>query len=133
MKKKISISIMVILLLFISCIPVFATTSNYYLPAQQIWTASGVETRTGNYSYVQIGCDSVYPLEGADNFKKIQARIRNVDKAVIMNGSYVVLTEGAGLTNVTIKEGYLGTSTVFFQFRGNSQEAAYAVVTYYAK
>lgn len=50
-----------------------------------------------------------------------------------MNNAYVVLTEGNGLTSITIKEGYLSTRNVFFQFRGNSQEAAYAVVDTYAK
>lgn len=76
MKKKIGISIIAFLLFCVSSIPVLAVTNySIYLPAQQIWTAALVETRTGNYSYVRVGCSSVYPLSGEDNFRKIQARI----------------------------------------------------------
>lgn len=134
MKKKISILIAAFLLVCISSIPVLAATDvNLYIPAQQVWTAGLIEARTGNYSYVQVGCDSVYPLQGSDNFKKIQAQIRNPDQAVIMSNSYAILTEGNGLSKITIKEGYLSTRNVFFHFRGNSSEAAYAVVDYHAK
>ena len=137
MKKRMIICATALVLSCASFISAFAKSNVVvYLPVNQIWSAASLENRTGNYSYVQVGCDSVYPTSGTDNFTKIQARIcRNNSGTLqlLMNKSYIVLTEGAGLSKIYIKEGYLNTTTVHFQFRGNSSSAAEAVVDYYAK
>lgn len=102
--KKLLSCIAVLGIVCITYMPVSAQSNKtILLPKNQVWTQSYSENRTGNYSYVQVGCDSVYPLNGD------------------------------ALSSIDIKEGYLKTTKVRFQFRGNSKEAANAVVDYYGK
>lgn len=135
--KKYLTFIVTMLTICMMSITAFAASTNvfnkeYYIPAQQIWTASAPVDRSVNYSYVSASLSTVYPLHGSDNFKKIQARIVTLtDKPVcIMTSSYEVLTEGDGYFKLKIMEGYLSLKTVWIQFRGNSDSAAYAVVNY---
>lgn len=108
-----------------------ATNVVISLPKDQAWTSRRSMTRTGNYSYVQASCDSVYPTDGgSDNFSKIQARIVDSSGTLIMTKDYVVLKEGDGYQDLDIKEGYQALSPVYIQFRGNSSSAAEAVVNY---
>lgn len=100
------------------------------LPKDQAWTESKSVSRSGAYSYVWASLDSVYPTGGSDNFSKIQARVVNFKGVLIMTSSYKVLNEGDGYQELYIKEGYLANKTVYIQFRGNSNEAAEAVVNY---
>lgn len=134
--KKRWISIMVVTVMFIlNTVSTFAASNvSVYLPASQVWTASLLDQRSGAYYDVMMNLDSVYPTGNAtDNYQKIQARIRNSDGITIMNGNYVVLNETENAQYIMIKNGYIKTETVFFQFRGNTNSAAYAVVDYDAR
>lgn len=131
MKRKIVTTLTVCGLLFINTIPALgAYNKAIVLPANQSWVTAGSETRTKNYSYVKAGCDTVYPASGKDNFRKIQVRLRNGNNTVVSLYSYEVLTEGTGLQQIEMKQGYLATSPVTFQFRGNSSSGANAIVDY---
>lgn len=134
--KKRWISIMVVSVMFIlNTVSTFAANNvSVYLPANQVWTASLLDQRSGAYNNVMMKLDSVYPTGNAtDNYQKIQARIRNSDGDIIMNSSYVTLSETENTQYIPIKNGYLNTETVFFQFRGNTSAAANAVVDYDAR
>lgn len=101
------------------------------LPKNQVWTGKYSVTRSGNVSYVFASLDSVYPASGTDNYEKIQARIVNGQGTMILrDGSYATLKEGTGYQKLYIKDGYLNEKTVYLQFRGNSNDAAEAVVNY---
>ena len=111
--------------------PVFASGSQTIsIPKNQNWTSKYSDSRSKSYSYVSAGCESVYPSTGDDNFKKIQVRVVTSQGMLIMNDSYKVLEEGKGVSEIDVKEGYLGLEQVSFQFRGNSNSAAKAVVNY---
>ena len=132
--KKHRISILVALgMIMITCMPVFATSRTIELPSNQVWTAKFSEPRTGRYSQVAAECDSVYPLSGSDNFTRIQCRVVNQSGTVITGNDYYRLTEGMPSTYITIEEGYLNLSVVYFQFRGNTPSPAYTVVSYYGR
>lgn len=103
------------------------------LPENQVWTSGASIQRTGNYSYVWAGCDSVYPKSGTDNFSKIQARIVDSSGVLIMSKDYEVLSEESPIdTRLFIKEGYLNNRIVYIQFRGNTNKPAEAIVDYYS-
>lgn len=132
--KKHRISILVALgMIMITCMPIFATSRTIELPSNQVWTAKFSEPRTGKYSQVSAKCDSVYPPSGSDNFTQIQCRVVNQSGTVISEQSFYRLTEGTPSTYITLKEGYLNLSVVYFQFRGNSSQPANAAVTYYGR
>lgn len=101
-----------------------------YLPANQLWSGSYSVSRSGAYGYVSVECNSVYPLSGEDNFTQIQACVVSNSNMLLMDDPFVRLTEGAGMTQIKIKEGYLNYKTVYFKFRGNSSSAANTVVSY---
>lgn len=132
-KKKRLTTVFVVMAMFcmMSMSVLAATNVVISLPKDQAWTTKRSMTRTGNYSYVQASCDSVYPTDGStDLFSKIQARIINSSGTLIMTKDYVSLKEGDGYQDLNIKEGYLADKTVYIQFRGNTNSAAEAVVNY---
>lgn len=102
------------------------------LAANQVWTGGYSVTRSGRYSYVSAGLDTVFPSEGNDNFERIQVRVTQFRYGfdALNEEGVVTLKEGSGYQNLTIKEGYLNCTTVYFQFRGNSNKAAEAIVNY---
>ena len=107
------------------------------LPAGQVWVTAGSDMRSGEYSYVKAKNHSVYPTSGIDFFKVIQCRITTINGALLCDSSYYRLNEvnNEGYDNFTkidIREGYLNTERVYFQFRGNTNEGANAVVSYFA-
>ena len=130
MKKLVTI-ITVWAMAFVMAIPSFAAyKQTISLPKNQQWATAGDINRSGNYSTVKARCHSVYPDSGADFFGKIQCRVTNKNGTEISDKVYT-LDEGASdYTKITIKEGYLATSPVTFQFRGNKDAAANAVVSY---
>lgn len=132
MKKKIIISFILTLMIVLNGMSTFAAVSNksITIQADQVWSISLSDKRSTNYSHVSAGCDTVYPFSGSDNFSKIQTRVVNSSGTVISTQSYTVLQEGSGMKNISLKEGYLGLSTVYFQFRGNSSSSAKAIVDY---
>lgn len=100
------------------------------LPKDQVWTSGQAVSRTGNYSYVSVSLDSVYPTSGSDYFTKIQAKLVNRIGVLIMTSNYVILKEGDGYQNLHIQEGYLASKLVYIKFRGNTDAAAEAIVNY---
>lgn len=132
-KCKKSVTVVVVLAMCcMMCFSVAAARATIMLPPNQNWSVGKTDTRTGNYGYVSVGCDSVYPVSGTDNFQYIQARILNESGNLIMDDSYTIIKEGTGLQSIDIKQGYLNTKIVTFQFRGNTSSNAVAEVTYYA-
>lgn len=134
-KKKRIITLIVAMAMFcMMSMSVLAVTNKVViLPKNQTWTPRYSLTRPStNYSYVYARCDSVYPVDGSsDNFKKIQTRIVDFSGDLIMTKEHEVLNEGNTNTKLQIKEGKLSVNPVFIQFRGNTNEAAEAVVNYW--
>ena len=131
-KKGIITTMIVLIIIVITCTPVLAASYKVvYLHAGQVWTQGYGEAHDTNYSYVGAMCHSVYPYSGPDYFTKIQCKVTNTYDNVITTSSHYVLSENASnYTSMKIAEGYLATSTVYFHFRGNSQEQAQAIVSY---
>lgn len=136
MKKKIMAVMLVAGLMVMNYVSTFAVVhQEIYIPRDQTWmTAPNSVVNDGNYSYVGAGCNAVYPISGADNFTRIQVRVRNINAISITEASvgYVVLNEADEDQRVDLKEGYISNTPIYFQFRGNSSEPAYANVNYYA-
>ena len=61
----------------------------------------------------------------------MRCRVVNSSGTVISESTYIILTEGASITQIGLKEGYLNLSTVYFQFSGNTVYPAQAIVSYY--
>ena len=105
------------------------------IPAGQVWINRDT-TRSGNYSTVTSRVYAVYPPGGGtDNFSRIQVRVTNRSGVVISEGSYYTLNENnADFTSLSLKEGYLATTNITFQFRGNDPNySAYADTYYYGR
>lgn len=102
------------------------------LPSDMKWTSKYSTSRNTSYSYSKARCHSVYPKNGTDNFSRMRCRVVNSSGTVISTSSYTILTEGVSEnTRISLKEGYLNLSTVYFQFCGNTKASAEAVVSYY--
>lgn len=135
--KEMSISIAILICMaFVSAATVFAATweSNVVisLPENQVWTSNYASARAYHNTYCVAKLISVYPLSGRDSFTKIQTRVLDDDGDNIMqdNVEYVILTEGKGYKNISLKQNHVNDAKVYFQFRGNSASAATAVVDY---
>lgn len=129
--KKMYTIIVAIIIASTMCIPAFAATrKNIYIPENQAWTSKMSDSRAGNNGDVSATCHSVYPLSGTDNFSKIQCRSVSSEGVLIVQNEYYVLTEGKGAVLMELRNGYHNLSTVYFQFRGNTNKDAYAVVSY---
>lgn len=100
----------------------------------QIWSADydNTDARTGNYSTVQARCHSVWPTSGSAVYHKIRCQVTNgYDK--VISTVYKLDKDDAYWTSITLKEGYLSASLVGFEFSGNSNNDAYAIVSYDGK
>jgi hypothetical protein len=134
-KKLIPVAVVVLMFLF-TCLSALAATYDasgqvVYLASGQLWTKGYGATHDGAYSKVGAMCHSVYPISGSDNFSKIQCKVTNTLDEVIATKPYVTLSEGAkDYTVITLDEGNISTPTVYFHFRGNTDEQAQAVVSY---
>ena len=136
--KKMMVSMGIAVPMFlISAVSALAATraSNVVinLPANQIWTGNYASARDYHTDHCVVKLISVYPLSGTDNFSKIQTRELDGDGDNIMlsGEKYYVLTEGAEkYTSIMLKENHLNDAEVYFQFCGNSNSAAQAVVNY---
>ena len=89
---------------------------------------AGTEAR--NYcDFPTVRCHSVYPESGLDLFSTIRCRLKSGTNVI---SDVVHLSElNSEYTTVTLKEGYDHVNSVTFQFSGNSNAAAYAVVSYH--
>lgn len=110
-----------------------AINKTIYLEPNQLWSdrIDNPGVRTGNYSYVEVTCHSVYPESGTDNFTKMQVRISNMYSADV--SSIYTIKEGDGANKIYLYEGYLNAKNIYYLFRGNSNSDAYALVTYMDK
>lgn len=128
--RGIALSLFVILVLQTN---VFAARTVLTLPKNQAWVTQST-TRTGNFNDLHARCYSVYPTSGGtDNYKKIQVRATNSSGTVITSTETLVETASTA-TSLAIRNGYLGISTVKFQFRGNDPAlSAYADVYYHGR
>ncbi len=131
-KKKRIITIITTMAMFcmMTMSTLAATDVVIFLPENQVWTSSEPVSRSGEYSYVWVSCDSVYPLSGTDNFSKIHTRLVDSSATPIMTSNYVILLEGSGYQKLNIMDEYLDLETVYIQFRGNTSLPAKAVVNY---
>lgn len=133
-KKKRIITTIVAMAMFcmMSMSTLAATKVIVSLPENQVWTAGAPISRSGSFSYLWAGCDSVYPTSGKDSFTKIQVRLVSASGESIMKDDIETLTEGETSKLLYIKDGHLALKTVYIQFRGNTSAAAEAVVEYFS-
>ena len=112
-------------------VPALAATTQQVisLPADQSWVCAGSDTRSTSYSYTHARNHSVYPTSGVDLFSTIQCRITSPVGTTISSPSSLK-EKAVDYTKVYIWDGYLHYSTVFFNFRGNTDFAANAIVSY---
>ena len=127
--KTAFISILVVGMMFSMSILSYASAT-ITLPANKVWTSSLSASRSGAYENAKAKLLAVYPTSGSDNYTKAQVRLVNGSGNQISEKSYVVLTEGSGWKKVKIADGYLNLKTIYFQFRGNSNDSAMAEVDY---
>lgn len=125
-------ALVVAVMLAVTFVPVFAEGyTTIYLASNQYWSKGYGATHDTNYLLCGAMCHSVSPISGDDNFHVIQCRVTNTYAVSIGTRDFYRLYEGAtAYTEITIKERYLNTSDIFFQFRGNSSAQATAVVSY---
>lgn len=102
-----------------------------YLYPNQAWTGDfeNTDSRTGNYSTVYARNHAVHPESGTDNYTRIQARATN-GYGLEITDTYVLDESASSYTELRIREGYLSTKLVGFEFRGNTAHDAYAIVSY---
>ncbi len=88
-------------------------------------------TRTGNYSYVTVTADSVYPTDGStDEFTRCRTKLTENKVSPLDISKVYTLTEGVSF-NVSIKEGWLQISPFRLYFSGNDERySAYIAYTY---
>lgn len=102
-----------------------------YLYPNQVWTGDfeNTDSRTGSYSTVYARNHAVRPISGTDNYTKIRARATNGYGKVITN-TYILEESASSSTELKIYEGELETHFVGFEFSGNTEHDAYAIVSY---
>ena len=122
---------MLAFMLIIACIPAFAGDAHLVnIPTNQAWVSGGNEYHDTGYSHAGAKNISVTPVSGIDLFANIRCRILNSNGTVILNSTngYTVIAEGLSTSPLPIKNGYYNTSIIYFQYSGNSNAAAYAIV-----
>lgn len=130
--KNLVSAIVVAVMIVLTLVPSFAASYvTIHLASNQYWTKGYGESHDPNYSLCGAMCHSVSPYSGSDNFHIMQCRVTNTYGDTISVLDSYSLSEGASsYLKIRIKEGYLNTNTVYFQFRGNSNSQAIAVVSY---
>lgn len=105
-----------------------------HLAENKYWTYGGWASHTMGNQGALVRCESVYPDEEnvPDNYRTIHCRIADYRGYVISEDPEVELQEGMiNYQRMRIREidaNSLGT--IYFQFRGNSNASAYALVSY---
>lgn len=79
-------------------------------------------SRTGNYNYVYVNIESVYPVEGKDNFTKCKVRIYKGDWTGAAFSNEYTLTEGYGNQTISLYNGGLSCLKFNIKFAGNDPE-----------
>ena len=126
--KKIVSAIVVAVMI----VPSFAASYvTIHLASNRYWTKGYGASHDPNYSTCGAMCHSVSPYSGTDYFHTIQCRVTNTyNETISTSGSYLLSEGASSYQEIKIKEGYLNTNTVYFQFRGNSNSQAIAEVSY---
>lgn len=79
-------------------------------------------SRTGNYNYVYVNIESVYPIEGKDTFTKCKVRIYKRDWTGAAFSDIYTLTEGKGNQTINLYNGGLTCLKFDIRFAGNDPE-----------
>lgn len=135
-RGKVVTCLILALVMVVSCVPLFASAAGptvVRLAEGQAWTRSYYAgTHTAGYDSAAAECDAVYPINSiVDLFFACQCRAVNSSGVQIGADDYVVLQENGGRVRVYLSQGMQNTPSVYFQFRGNTDKAAEAVVSYY--
>lgn len=122
----------VAVMIVLTVVPAFAASyQTIHLASNQYWTEGYGASHNTNYSKCGAMCHSVAPYSGTDRFHTIQCKVTNTyDETITVNNTYSLTESASSYSKFTIKEGKLNTSTVYFHFRGNSNDQALAVVSY---
>ena len=132
-RKKIFVSAFLIMMLLTNGIVGLASSGevSIYIYPYQTWTSQSdnTDSRSGAYSNVYVRNHAVRPTSGIDTFSKIQTRVTN-GYGTVISDIYTLDESALSSTSITIKEGYLNSDMVGFQFRGNTTKEAYAIVSY---
>lgn len=114
-------------------VPASATVHNtqVFLPSLNYWTQIST-TRTGNYTYLKVRLNSVFPASGDDdNLTQVCFKLMGSDgQTVLTKNEYYTLTEGEGYSTFWIQEGYLSATTIYYGFRGINYVSAYANISH---
>lgn len=139
MKKsgKLVTLLLALLMLVVTVLPAMAASNVYnqvvHIADYKYWSYGGWASHTLGNQGAQVRCESVYPDENIpDTYRIIYCRITDYKGNRISLDSERQLTEGAGVyEQMKIREIYANVlGTIYFQFRGNSNASAYAVVSY---
>lgn len=130
--KKIVSAIVIAVMIVLTLVPSFAASYvTIQLASNRYWTKGYGESHDPSYSTCGAMCHSVSPYSGTDHFHTIQCRVTNTyNETISTSGSYSLSEGASSYQEIKIKEGYLNTNTVYFQFRGNSNSQAIAEVSY---
>lgn len=130
---KLFVNVLIGVFLLVSSFSSFAASGEVqiYIYPNQVWTGDfeNTDSRTGNYSTVYARNHAVRPISGTDNYKKIQARA-TTGYGLEITDTYILDEGDSSYTELKIYEGWLATRFVGFQFRGNTSNEAYAIVSY---
>ncbi|MCM1327741.1 MAG: hypothetical protein NC094_13705 [Bacteroidales bacterium] len=130
--KKLLATLLTIVSILAMNISVMASAGyiTVHLWPNQEWTDryDNPGTRTGNFSYVEVICHSVYPESGTDNYSRMQVRLADM-YGNALSDTYTI-KEGSQVNRISLWEGSLSIKDIYYQFRGNSREEAYALVSY---
>ncbi len=102
----------------------------YILP-NQVWSGDYEHTDSHDpkNEYVYARNHTVYPESGKDNFSRIQVQVTNGFDLLISD--VVILNEAdSDMTSIRLYDRWSDTTFVGFEFRGNSDKEAYAIVSY---
>lgn len=127
-----------LLMVVVTVLPAMAlsnSVSNHVveLPTFQVWTYGGMVSHTPSNQGALVLCESVYPIDGRfDDFQYIRCRITDYRGTVISEDPDKKIKEGTGVyERMRIIEDYANVmSAVYFQFRGNSNAPAKALVSF---
>lgn len=127
MKKKF-MSILGVSLLLVMMFSLNSLASSGQNLTVQVGTGSTFVTgvsnasRTGNYNYIYVNIQSVYPLQGTDNFTKCKVRVYKRDWTGAAFSNEYTLTEGYGNQTISLYNGGLSCLQFDIRFAGNNPD-----------
>lgn len=103
------------------------------IPRNQVWAYGGMVSHTPSNQGALVRCESVFPIDGRfDDFQYIRCRITDYRGTVVSEETDKKIKEGTfGYESMRIREEYANVmSAIYFQFRGNSNAPAKALVSF---